>query len=626
MIVNHDIQQNKLYRHTSSVHRYTCTHILRKATALLAIALLLYMPHQLHAQKVVQVSILDIAPDYGIPTAYIIDTTNFVQYLNSNGNSLMARASMCINISSRAQTMLLSLRTDYPRHDNVIWLSESKMLYDFDAYQENLQSLALIATRYSQKFLNEEEKRQQNTVAVETPAAPQEDLTKQKEIETQIANLVDTINEYHDSITSRCLKSTPSTARERKNIYYTYLPIYNQITSTGNNNDNYLQNLEQLKKMQEHMLEHVISDSCYSIRINNFQQHLKDVTGEEYIDIYRSYCRNFTHTSTPISFSTITGYYRYTQQMEDIIAVQQDYENTMPLIFTIKQNNENILQLYTKPYTDIANAYKKLYADINTTPKFNRIEESSAFIEYLNNFINIQQQFITNHNTLERIRQRADDIVNTCPRSCIDLRDAYLSLPTAPEFVPTATTLLEMNDYTDKLHDFEQIQQNFYDIVSLRDSIQRLEKLITSNPNAEKSFINGYKIVKEASAVTSTLATAAAVDTCVQQLRSFIEKQQQFQKVIVRKDNTVALEKEIQSFKSTYPNIYNTYNILINSYTYNAPINNLDDLQQYHIRLIETESIQTRYLNILKSDKAPDINRSMLGLRDLQQIKNIFHL
>ncbi|MBQ0016816.1 MAG: hypothetical protein KBT04_07525, partial [Bacteroidales bacterium] len=85
-------------------------------------------------------------------------------------------------------------------------------------------------------------------------------------------------------------------------------------------------------------------------------------------------------------------------------------------------------------------------------------------------------------------------------------------------------------------------------------------------------------------------------------------------------------DAELLKIKDIYSNLYTTYAILIASYRYEDAITDLSQMKQYYIRQIEIYDVQKRFLNIVGSNKAADINAGMANLRDLNQIKKLFHL
>lgn len=97
-------------------------------------------------------------------------------------------------------------------------------------------------------------------------------------------------------------------------------------------------------------------------------------------------------------------------------------------------------------------------------------------------------------------------------------------------------------------------------------------------------------------------------------------------RILQKKQAVDEADALIASYEKTLPNVSIAYGILRKDYVYRGTITSLEDMQNYHIHLIELADIQARFISIIKSEQAADINIKMRGLRDLQQIKSLFHL
>lgn len=577
-----------------------------------------------------RVSVLDIAGDYGLPSIYIKDTNVFISTIATQTSDYVARAAQCANISTRTQTMLLALRNDFQHRDGLIWLDGKRAIYDFAEYEPRLQQLSIVAGRYSQYYLQMEQARQKHS-ANESLGVGEDDLQRIQQSLNDRANLLKDSAEYlHDSISGICLYNISNDrvlAKERKDIYYAYMPIYNRIsTLPAKSTEQTLRDLQDLLWMQNNMLANVVSDDSYSIQITQFPVLLKSYAEPEATDIYRSYMRHFTHTSALIVFNSVAGYRRYVEQMKNIADVQRKYMQAIDLRRDINKRTDTITELYSRGYTAILEAYRRHLAAINTMPTFNRSEESKTFIAALEEFSAIQKLYISNYYRLRQIEQRGDSIVQNCPKSCSDLRSIYLGYPKVQSLVPSFRTLEQYGDYERMLSDFELLQKDFQTIVSMRDSIERTDQRLTTSQYAERVFVSGYKAIKKGTSLNYPLANDADAAECIRQLRIFMDQQALCDRILQKKQAVDEADALIASYEKTLPNVCIAYGILRKDYVYRGTITSLEDMQNYHIHLIELADIQARFISIIKSEQAADINIKMRGLRDLQQIKSLFHL
>ena len=577
-----------------------------------------------------RVSVLDIAGDYGLPSIYIKDTNVFISTIATQTSDYVARAAQCANISTRTQTMLLALRNDFQHRDGLIWLDGKRAIYDFVEYEPRLQQLSIVAGRYSQYYLQMEQARQKHS-ANESLGVGEDDLQRIQQSLNDRANLLKDSAEYlHDSISGICIYNISNDrvlAKERKDIYYAYMPIYNRIsTLPAKITEQTLRDLQDLLWMQNNMLANVVSDDSYSIQITQFPVLLKSYAEPEATDIYRSYMRHFTHTSALIVFNSVAGYRRYVEQMKNIADVQRKYMQAIDLRRDINKRTDTITELYSRGYTAILEAYRRHLAAINTMPTFNRSEESKTFIAALEEFSAIQKLYISNYYRLRQIEQRGDSIVQNCPKSCSDLRSIYLGYPKVQSLVPSFRTLEQYGDYERMLSDFERLQKDFQTIVSMRDSIERTDQRLTTSQYAERVFVSGYKAIKKGTSLNYPLANDADAAECIRQLRIFMDQQALCDRILQKKQAVDEADALIASYEKTLPNVCIAYGILRKDYVYRGTITSLEDMQNYHIHLIELADIQARFISIIKSEQAADINIKMRGLRDLQQIKSLFHL
>ncbi|MBQ0016390.1 MAG: hypothetical protein KBT04_05350, partial [Bacteroidales bacterium] len=505
-------------------------------------------------QEPVRLSVLDIASDYGIPSNYLKDTNIFISRISSSNTDYVSKASRCAQLSTRVQTMLVSLTMDYPKSDDgLVWLDTNRVVTDLDYYVPRMHQLSLLASRYSQQYLNLEHSRQTISDQYAKDLSDQESVQRQSNRNISASMLLDSIAMLHEKLTNRCLHGEikdKDLLRDSKDIYYAYLAVYNRI-DVGNESYSHaqLRELQLFLDMQNDMLIHVVSDTNYTYHINQFQSQLKNYAGDTFGDVYRSYVRNFSHTSAPIVFRNVEGYNRYVQQLKDIQIIQSNYIKTIDLRRVILKNNDSIVALLSKDYKEMLASYQQLYATVNQIPAFNRLGESHEFVRNLAEFIRVQQMYISSYYRLEQLGESGREFVRSCPRSCAMLKTAYLRLPDPKTFVPHFTNMDEFEIYNQQLNDFEQLQSHYYAIVALRDSVARLEQQIVGSDVVEKVYVNGYKSIKDNMAIISTLQSSEQVDSCMSQLLDFIEVQQYCLRVLQQRDLVASNDAELLKIK-----------------------------------------------------------------------------
>ncbi|MBR1517554.1 MAG: hypothetical protein IJ620_05370 [Bacteroidales bacterium] len=580
--------------------------------------------------QIQRVSVLDVARDYGIPTNYIKDTNLFISHINMQTTDYVSRASQCADISTRAQTMLVALRNDYQHRDGMIWLDGRRGIYDFEVYEPKLQELSMVALRYSQHFLHMEQARQKISAneALSVEEADRQRIQQTMNDEARI--LKDSADYLHDSVSSVCiynLTDDKELAKERKDIYYAYLPIYNRISMLPvQSTENTLKELKELLWMQNNLLSEVVCDSGYAVQIEHFSAYLKSYSASDATDIYRAYVRHFTHTSAPIYFNNIAGYRRYVGQLRDITTVQKQYMRVVDQRRQIRLNNDTIDRLYASRYPKIRDSYRRTAALVQTMPSFNRIEESRVFVATLDEFLAMQELYKKNYYRLEQIRLRSEKIVNECPKNCNDLRAAYMALPGVDNVIPTFQNAEQYEKYNQSITAFEQLQDDFQVIISLRDSINRNNDLLTNSPHSDRVFINGYKAIRKEASFSSVIENELDRKESIERLNQFLEKQRLCLKILQRKETIEKNDRKIKAQEKRLPNVCMVYNILRKDFEYDKEITDVEGMQKYHVHLIEIADIQHRFLTIIDSEQAQDINTKMRGLRDMEQIKRLFHL
>ena len=580
--------------------------------------------------QVTYLSVLEVAPNYGIDSVYLTDSNQFQYHLNVQEQNYIALASECVDLSSKVQNMLYSLQHDYEHDKKIIWINHKSAINDYETYEPILIQLQQQATRLSKRYLQMEQERIAEAERMAQIMAEEERASRQEGRNNEALKLKEAIEQQHSLITEKCKQtSIPKAAqKERKDLYYTYLAIYNGYDfAVTDATESYIQQLTELRNMQQDLLDSVISDfDNYTQRIENFPALLKDSCGLRHNDVYRSYTRVFSHTSVPIAFSNLPEYYRYTQKLRDIIYTQDQYLKTINLRDSIRNNTDTLHARYWKRYKNILAAYDEINSTINTLPTFTTRPGSIQFIADLRDYLDVQDLYRTYFKRIEDIDHRADSITSLASSyKMSDIKKAYSKLPKAETFIPHFGTLTEAITYDSILDDFEQVQTNYMKMISLRNLIQERHDKILSNKNNERVFNNGYKKIRDNFTFTPSCTYADEAYFFVVTLQNFIYFQGQCMKSIDKRDSIINGENAINYYEGLRPNLYKAYKNLMKSYPNPDKIETMEEMEKYDQLLDYRLFIQDKFLTAFKSRDAEEIDYRIKGMSVLQ-VKQIFGL
>ena len=580
-------------------------------------------------EKISIVSLLDIASEYGIRAAYITDTNTFIATVSNMKGDYSEKGAFCSNIRTRVQTLLVSLRSDYKHQDTLIMIGKNRAVNDYNTYEPMLRQLATVALHYSNLYHSLEKDRKKIRQVNAMALIDEDARAVQQAMNDEAQMLLDSAMHLHQIIREQCLQNPTADKtinKERHDIYYVYLPIYNKIsTLPQNSNEATLDDLNQLIWMQNDMINNVVCDNAYNQRIASYHQVLKKLTEDNARDndIYRSYMRNFTHTSSPLYFRTIEGYRHYTEQMQDIIQVQDHYATALRLRDSINRYTDTILALTIHRYPNMATAYRAKLSTVNTLPTFNNIKESNTFIAEKRNFIVWQQYYIDMIHRIDHLRQRGDKMMRNARKSCSDLQTIYSGLPTIDDIATTLTDIEQFEIFDQTIAQREHLLDNFDTIIALRDSVPQIDKQIKESPFTEKELIRGYKNIRNKITLPQ-VESAEQVETCISETKKEIYKLLTCKRVLNLSERMHRNDEAITAYSKTLPNIVGAYRILKKETMYRQSINAMTDISDYSIWILDQTEMQGKFLNILQSDQAEDINQKMTGLRDAKRIKSLF--
>ncbi|MBP5677630.1 MAG: hypothetical protein J6W88_03940, partial [Bacteroidales bacterium] len=307
-------------------------------------------------------SVADIVGNYGLDTAWVNDTASVMAYLAAQPQDYVALTNFCVSIRTKAQKMIASIESDYDLRDSLVWLDSNTVLADYPIYEYRLRRLADLMGRMSIKYSRLEQQRIEAEKEEARRRAIEEARRQQEERNRMAADLRSSIDLHHRAIITACDGagiSDKAKLKELKDLYYSYLMVYNKYDlSAGNATGESINRLDELNAFQNDLLENVLGQNSLPSQIENFKNILKVRCEGENTDVYRSYSKVFRQTSVPVNFADVREYEAYINRMRMVINVQQRYLQTLDLRAAITSGSDAIVAQYGKKYKQVAAAYR----------------------------------------------------------------------------------------------------------------------------------------------------------------------------------------------------------------------------------------------------------------------------
>lgn len=553
-------------------------------------------------------SVADIAGNYGLDTAWINDTAGVVRYLDEQPQDYVELTNFCVSVRTKAQKMISSLENDYPFRDSLIWIDSNTVISDYSVYEFRLRRLADLMGKMSIKYSRLEQQRIEAEKEATRLRAIEEARRQQEERNRIASDLRSNIELHHRAIITACDGagiSDKAKLKELKDLYYSYLMVYNKYDlSAGNATTESINRLDELNAFQNDLLENVVGQNSLPYQIENFKNVLKVRCEKDNGDVYRSYSKVFKHTSVPVSFADVKEYEEYLNRMRTVINVQQRYLQTLDLRATINAGTDAINTQYGKKYKQVLSSYRDVCRGLNTLPSFTTNAESILFIEGLEDFVSAQQRYIDFFSEMEEITTRGDTIksrgVNR-GRVLYDVVVAYRDIEGSLMPVPSFSTTEGADLYEEQLEEVRKVQQCYLEVLDLRERIASNDDSITNAKKLDRTLANGYKLLRRQVDLRPSFSTVERGRSFIEVLRSYIELQQLSLATMHKLEHIKANAQNITSKDSPYRNIGKAYNRMEKAYQGVDEITNAEDLRRYSRQCDYVLEMQEAFLNLLRS-------------------------
>ena len=590
-------------------------------------------PGKAPAKTPTLLSVADIAGNYGLDTAWINDTAGIMRYLDEQPQDYVELTNFCVSVRTKAQKMLSSLENDYPFRDSLIWIDSNTVISDYSVYEFRLRRLADLMGKMSIRYSRLEQQR----IEAEKEAARQraiEEARRQQEERNRIASdLRSNIELHHRAIITACDGagiSDKAKLKELKDLYYSYLMVYNKYDlSTGNATNESINRLDELNSFQNDLLENVVGQNSLPYQIENFKNVLKMRCEKDNGDVYRSYTKVFKHTSVPVSFADVKEYEEYVNRMRTVINVQQRYLQTLDLRATIASGTEAINTQYGKKYKQVLSSYRDVYRGLNTLPAFTTNAESVLFIESLEDFVAAQQRYIDFFSEMEEITTRGDTIKNrgiNRGRELYDVVVAYRDIEGSLLPIPSFSTTEGADLYEAQLEEVRKVQQCYLEVLDLREVIARNDDTITGAKKLDRTLANGYRLLRRQVDLKPNFSAVERGRSFIDMLRTYIELQQLCVTTMHKLEHIRSNAQQITSKDSPYRNIGKAYSRMEKAYSGIDEITNAEDLRRYSRQCDYILEMQDAFFALLRSQTVADADAKLKKDNGIDKIKLIVGL
>ncbi len=606
----------------------------RKLRMLITVSLILNFQFSIfnsaNAQSPTVLSVTDILPNYGLTAVWVDDTAGVMDYLASQPQDYVSLTNLCVSLRTRAQKAISSLENDYSTQDSLVWIDSNTVVADYAIYEYRLRRLADLMGRMSIRYSRLEQQR----IEAEKEAARQRAIEEARRQQAERDRIADDLRSNIDLHNRAIIKATLGTGvsdkaklKELKDIYYSYLMVYNKYDLTpGNATDDVIMRLDELNSFQNDMLENVLGENSLLFQIDNFKNVLKVRCENSNSDVYRSYTRVFKRTSVQVSFADVSEYSDYINRLRTVVTVQQRYLQTLELRATISAGSDAIAVRYGKKYRDVVGTYRDVLATVNQLPAFTTNAESLIFIQSLEEFIEAQQIYLDDYYALEEISARADSIVKGGTNRFRDVADAYHSveplLKTIPAFKDAAGAAL----FDARLEEVRQVQQCYLRVITLRSQIAANDDSLLEARKYSRTLANGYRTLMRAAVLQPQFYTVERGTAFIAQLQNFIETQELCLATLDKLRIIEANERTITGKETPYRNIAKGYQRVIKAYNGIEDIANTEDLRRYSLQCDNIIEMQEAFIRTIHSETAEDCDKNMKREYDVEKIRLIVGL
>lgn len=574
--------------------------------------LLLTCSLSLRAQQLVTLSVRDVAPDFGLRPELLDDTIHFVRYLDSLPDNNQLRTDSCVSVNARLLTLQNTLRFDYRHSNDTLWLDGATCITDFPDYNRRIEELSALVMRKAHHYIDCENVRK--------------DALRQ----STLANVRDSIGRQHRTIVNASDGigvTDRGRQRELKDIYYAYLSVYNRYDFSMRRGDSaYIADLQQFSLFQQHLIGHLLGNNNYTARISNFANTLKLRCGRTHTDVYRSYQRVFQQKPSNVVFSTLEEYYAYADSQQEIMDIQEDYLKVVDLREKISANSKRIDGLFSPKFHDVARTYQEAAATVNTIPAFTTITEADEFLATLDEFVQVQESYIRDHQRLSAIVNHGDSITKNCSIKYMDIAKAYRQLTGLYSITPAYRTLDDAARYAEELSHFELMQRQYDTILSMRMLIDRQDDSISRGWVSHFNIHTGYQNIRKQYITTPSFINSEDGSKFITGLGACAAMQQRCLEVIGFYNQYRQLDDKVGGVIQPYKNMRKAYGKLESTYLTIKRFNHIDELDLYGKQLEAFVSVQQAIIRKATSSDAHNANQRLKGIKEIDKMELIFGL
>ncbi len=570
-------------------------------------------------------SVADILPNYGLDTAWVNDTAGAMAYLAQQPEDYVALTNLCVSIRTKAQKVISSIENDYTFRDSTIWIDSNTVLGDYPIYEYRLRRLADLMGRMSIRYSRLEQQRIEAEKEAARQRAIDEARRQQEERNKTASDLRSNIELHHRAIITACDGAGITDKvklKELKDLYYSYLMVYNKYDLSGGNATNEsIARLDELNAFQNDMLDNVLGQNSLPFQIENFKNILRVRCEKENSDVYRSYTKVFKNTSVPVNFADVREYEEYVNRMRTIINIQQRYIQTLDLRATIISGSEAIASVYGKKYKSQLSAYREVLRTVNQVPAFTTDAESRLFIESLEEFIAAQQLYVDYYALLEEISERSDTLTSIPPGKMYDIASAYREVEPGLVPMPGFRDREGAALYEHQLEQVLAVQECYIQVMRRRAVIARNDDTLTAARRVDRVLANGYRLLRKQTDLKPNFSSVERGRSFLDILDGYIEMQDLALQTRDKLSRIAAAEKEITGKENPYRNIAKAYQRVEKAYKGISEITNTEDLRRYSRQCDYLLGVQQSFSAALHGSTVMETDNTLRRETDIDKIK-----
>lgn len=596
--------------------------------------LLFAIPSLLWAQSntdVITISAKYLCPNYNVDErilggeATLAPVFDSLQHVEPNAYPLMGQ--WCRVQRLRAIRMANSLANEYTNDSTMVWIDSNHCIVDGIAFIKDLRATADTLQSLSSRFEQLEKERVEREQKEAAALAKATALRQQRELDARLTGLKDSIKTLHRYISTTC-DGDGIVDREKlkhlKDIFYAYLSVYNRYDiGDPTISESHLSRLDELHTFQANLIDSLLGTNALTTQLENFKELLHTRAGKEHSEVYKSYIRVFKKINIPVSFRTIAEYEVYITKLQELITVSHSYIQVIELRDSIASRTAVINQKCAKHHRDILSSYRELLSEFNSVPSYATIKSSEKFINNLRDFMAMQEQYIDATDRVETIQQRGDSIISMCNRTLNDIVYAYRELVSTTDLVPRFININSSEKYYETLDNFEDVQRLYFDVINIRKTIDQRATRITSDRNAPRGLVSGYRHLVKYTNFTPTFTTPRGGDDMIKSLNHFIDIQEKFITINNNNGTIVNNSKQLRSAFREYGHIYRAYERMLRTYDYDLVITGESDLNSYLKHQEQVLQMQSKFVDLINSLEKEEYNNRLKRVNETDKIRLI---